>query len=229
MAEPSMELNASLSSTPTTYDQAIITANVVDTDKVIRWGDGDSVDGTITNVTLPPSGDIWAPELWLEDLSAPDVLLVDIDEQPNAATPKAMTFELSSNAVAYATAPRISAWDDNSHAATTEEVFAGSTGHSSPFLKARGQTVNSVPAEDWGEASEQALHDLDATGAIVCGNATGAEENAVLEGDTNYLYASAVDINATPQYFALALSVPDDATTGVDAIDIVLSIRYTYT
>ena len=229
MAEPNMELNASLSSAPTTYDQAIITANVVDTDKVIRWGDGDSADGAITNVTLPSSGDIWAPELWLEDLSAPDVLLVDTDEQPNAATPKAMTFELTSNAVSYATAPRISAWDDNSHAATTEEVFVGSSGHGSPFLKARGQTVNSVPAEDWGEASEQALHDLDATGAIVCGDAAGAEENAVLEGDSNYLFASTTDINGTPQFFALALSVPDDATTGVDAIDIVLSIRYTYT
>lgn len=229
MAEPSMELNASLSSTPTTYNQAIITANVVDTDKVIRWGDGDSVDGAITNVTLPSSGNAWGPELWLEDVVTADVLLVDTNEQPDAVAPKAMTFELSSNAVSYATAPRISAWDDNSHTTTIEEVFAGSTGHTSPFLKARGQTVNSVPPQYWAEASDAALHALDASGAIVCGNATGNEENAVLEGNTNYLYASAVNINATPQYFALALSVPDDATTGVDAIDIVLSIRYTYT
>ena len=229
MAEPLMELNASLSSAPTTYDQAIITANVVDTDKVIRWGDGDSADGAITNVTLPSSGNAWGPELWLEDLSTTDQLLVDTDEQPDASPPKAMTFELSSNAVSYATAPRISAWDDNSHTTTAEEVFAGSTGHTSPFLKARGQTVNSAPPQWWGEASDAALHTLDASGAIVCGNATGNEENAVLEGDTNYLYASTVDINGTPQYFALALSVPDDATTGVDAIDIVLTIRYTYT
>ena len=93
MAEPSMELNASLSSAPTTYDQPIITGNAVDTDKVLRWGDPDSVDGTISNVTLPSSGNIWAPELWLEDLSAPDVLLIDTDEQPDAGTPKAMTFE----------------------------------------------------------------------------------------------------------------------------------------
>lgn len=230
MAEPLMELNASLSSAPTTYDQAIITANVVDTDKVIRWGDPDSVDGTITNVTLPSSGDAWGPELWLEDLSAPDVLLVDTDEQPDAAAPKAMTFELSSNAVSYATAPRITAWDSNAHSTTTEEIFAGTAGNGNdPLLKARGQTVNSVPEQFWGETTDQILHDLDGTGAIVCGNATGAEENAVLEGDTNYLYASAVDINGTPQYFALALSVPADATTGVDAIDVVLTIRYTYT
>ena len=140
-----------------------------------------------------------------------------------------MTFELSSNAVSYATAPRISAWDSNAHTTTAEEVFAGSTGHTSPFLKARGQTVNTAPPQWWGEASDAALHTLDASGAIVCGDAASNEENAVLEGDINYLYASAVDINATPQYFALALSVPDDAITGVDAIDIVLSIRYTYT
>ncbi len=229
MTEPSMELNASLSSAPTTYDQAIITGNVVDTDKVLRWGDPDSSDGDITNVTLPTSGNIWGPELWLEDLAAPDVLLVDTDEQPDAGTPKAMTFELTSNAVSYATAPRITAYDSASRT-TTEELFAGTTGNSNiPLLKARGQTVNSVPPQWWGEANDNALHVLDTTGAIVCGNATGNEENAVLEGDTNYLYASAVDINGTPQYFALALSVPDDATTGVDAIDVILSIRYTYT
>jgi len=229
MAEPSIELNASLSSTPTVYDQVIITGGTVDTDKVIRWGDGDSSDGDITNVTPPSSGNAWAPELWLEDLSTTDVLLVDTDEQPNAGTPKGMTFELTSDAVSFATAPRISAWDSNAHTTTAEEVFAGTTNHTSPLLKARGQTVNSAPAQWWGEASDAALHTLDASGAIVCGNAAGNEENAVLEGDTNYLYASAVDINGTPQYFALALSVPDDATTGVDAIDIVLSIRYTYT
>ena len=230
MAEPSMELNASLSASPTTYTTPIITANSVDTDKVIRWGDGDSADGTITNVTLPSSGNIWAPELWLEDLSTADFLLVDTTEQPDAGTPKAMTFELTSNAVSYATAPRISAWDSNAHTTTAEEIFAGTTGNGDvPLLKARGQTVNSVPAQWWGEANDAALHALDTTGAIVCGNATGSEENAVLEGDTNYLYASTTDIQGTPQYFALALSVPDDATTGVDVIDIVLTIRYTYT
>jgi hypothetical protein len=230
MAEPSMELNASLSSAPTTYDQAIITGNTVDADKVIRWGDPDSVDGVITNVTLPSSGNAWAPELWLEDISTTDVLLVDTDEQPDAGTPKAMTFELSSDAVSYATAPRITAYDSAGSRTATEEIFAGTAGNSNiPLLKARGQTVNSAPAQYWGEASEAALHALDTTGAIVCGNATGAEENAVLEADVNYLYASDVDIQTNPQYFSLALSIPDDATTGVDAIDIVLTIRYTYT
>ena len=230
MTEPSMELDASLSSTPTVYDQPIINGNVVDTDKVIRWGDGDSADGAITNVTLPTSGNIWGPELWLEDLGTVDVLLVDTDEQPDAGTPKGMTFKLTSDAVSYATAPRITAWDSNAHSTTTEEIFAGTTGNSNvPLLKARGQTVTTAPPQWWGEANDAALHALDGTGAITCGNNTGNEENAVLEGDTNYLVSSAVDINGTPQYFALALSVPDDATTGVDAIDVVLTIRYTYT
>lgn len=228
MTEPSMELDASLSSTPTVYDQAIIDGNTVDTDKVIRWGDGDSIDGTISNVTLPSSGNAWAPELWLEDLSTADYLLVDTDEQPDAGTPKGMTFKLTSDAVSYATAPRITAYDDGGRG-VTGEVFVGSTNHTSPFLKARGQTVNSAPPQWWGEASDAALHTLDTTGAIVCGDAAENQENAVLEGDVNYLYASAVDINGTPQYFSLALSVPDDAITGVDAIDIILSIRYTYT
>lgn len=230
MAEPNMELNASLSSAPTTYDQIIITGNAVDTDKVLRWGDGDSVDGTISNVTLPSSGNIWGPELWLEDLSTADVLLVDTDEQPDASPPKAMTFELTSDAVAYATAPRITAYDSAGSRTATEEIFTGTAGNSNiPLLKARGQTVNGAPPQWWGESNDATLHALDTTGAVVCGNATGAEENAVLEADVNYLYASNVDIQANPQYFALALSVPDDATTGVDAIDIVLSIRYTYT
>ena len=130
----------------------------------------------------------------------------------------------------FATAPRITAWDSNAHASTAEEIFAGTAGNGNdPLLKARGQTVTTAPPQYWGEANDQALHDKDGTGAITCGDATGNQENAVLEGDTNYLVSSTTDINGTPQYFSLALSVPDDATTGVDSIDCVLTIRYTYT
>lgn len=229
MTEPSMELDASLSSAPTTYDQAIINANTVDTTKVLRWGNTDSSDGDITNVTLPSSGNKWGEELWLEDTDGTDVLVCDSDEQPDAGTQRAMMFKLTSDAVSYATAPRITAYDSSGSRTATEEVFAGTTNHTSPFLKARGQTVTTAPPQYWGEASDATLHAKDTTGAVTCGNATGTEENAVLEADTNYLVCSAVDINGTPQYFSLALSVPDDATPGVDAIDIVLSIRYTYT
>jgi len=230
MAEPSMELDASATDADTTYDIPIINANTVDTDKVIRWGDADSADGAITNVTLPSSGNAWAPELWIEDLSTTDELIQDSDEDPDAVTQRAMMFQLSSDAVSYATAPRITAWDSNAHSTNTEEIFAGTAGNSNvPLIKARGQIANTAPARWWGEANDATLHALDGSGAIVCGDATGNEENANLEGDTNYLYCSDVDINGTPQFFSLALSIPDDATTGVDAIDCVLTIRYTYT
>ena len=178
-------------------------------------------------MTLPSSGDQWAPECWIEDTDGTDVLCCDSDEQP-AGTPRNMMFYLSASA-AYATAPRITAWDSNSHAAVTEEIFTGTTNNGNlPLLKARGQTSNAVPAAaHWNEASEAASHDIDTTGTV--GDDSGTTENASLEGDTGYLTCSTASINSTPQYFSLALSIPDDATTGVDAIDCVLTIRYTYT
>jgi len=198
MTEPSMELDAADTAAPTTYDNAIINANTVDSTIVLRWGDADSADAAITNVTLPSSGNAWAPELWYEDTDGTDILLCDSDEQPDAATQREMIFKLTSDAVSYATAPRITAYNDNTHAGASEEVFSGTTNHNSPFLKARGQTVTTAPPQYWGEASDAALHTLDTTGAITCGDATGNQENAVLEGDTNYLVCSTTDINGTP-------------------------------
>lgn len=233
LAEPTLELDASKTATPTTYDVPIIDAGTYDTDKVIRWGDGDSADGAITNVTLPGSGDAWAPECWIEDLSTTDELCCDSDEQPDAGTPRAMMFTLfaSADGASFASQTRITAWDDNTHAATTEEIFAGTTNNGNdPLLKARGQTANTAPAGQWwNEANDQALHDKDTTGAVTCGDNAGIEENGALEGDTNYLQSSVNNIQTTAQFFSLALSIPDDATTGVDAIDCVLTIRYTYT
>ena len=225
-----MELDGALSSAPTTYDIPFINANTVDGTKTIRWGDGDSADGAITNVTLPASGNAWAPELWDDDSDGSDGLICDSDEQPDAGTQRAMMFKLTSNAVSYATAPRITVFDDNTHT-DTEEFIDGTTNHSSPFIKARGQTVSTAPPQYWGEASDAALHTLDGGGggAVTCGNNTGNEENCALDGMNDYLVCSTTDINGTPQYFSLAASIPDDATTGVDAVDGVLTIRYTYT
>lgn len=228
MAEPSMELDAADSAAPTTYDNAMINANTVDTTKVLRWGDSDSADGTITNVTLPTSGNIWSPELWLEDTDGVDVLICDTDEQPDAATQRTMMFKLTSNAVAYATAPRITVFDSNSHV-DTEEFIDGTTNHASPFIKARGQTVTTAPPQYWGEASDNALHVLDNNSAITCGDATGNQENCALDGMNSYLVCSSTNINTTPQYFSLVQSIPDDATTGIDTISGVFTIRYTYT
>ena len=231
MAEPSIELDATNegASSPT-YDLAIINGGTVDTTKVIRWGGPDSSDGSIDNVTRPASNDKWAEELWLEDTDGTDVLLVD-NIDPDDATQAYMTFKLTSDAVAFATKPRVTGYDSDSHGANSEEVFDGSTNHTSPFIKARGQTTQNQPPQYWGEADSTTLHALDGSGggAIAFGNQTGNEENCALEGDDDYLESSTTNINSVPQYFSLALSVPDDATTGADAIDCVLSIRYTYT
>jgi hypothetical protein len=228
MAEPSMELDAADSAAPTTYDNAIINANSVDGTIVLRWGDEDSADAAITNVTLPSSGNAWAPELWYEDTDGTDILLCDSDEQPDAGTQRAMIFKLTSDAVSYATAPRVTVFDSSSHT-DTEEFIDGTTNHTSPFIKARGQTATTAPPQYWGEASDAALHTLDNGSAITMGDATGNQENCALDGMNSYLVCSTTDINGTPQYFSLAASIPDDATTGVDSVDGVLTIRYTYT
>ena len=229
MAEPSMELDGAPSSTPTTYNIPFINANTVDATKTLRFGDGDSADGAITNVTRPASGNAWAPELWDDDSDGADALIQDATgDDPDDATPRAMMFQLTSDAVAYATAPRVTAFDSTSHT-DTEEFIDGTTNHTSPFIKARGQTVNTAPPQYWGEASSAALHTKDNGSAITMGNATGTEENCSLDGLNSYLVCSSTDINTTPQFFSIAASIPDDATTGVDAVDGVLSIRYTFT
>ena len=230
MAEPSLELDASLSSVPTTYDQVIINANTYDTTKVIRWAAAGSSDGSLGNVQIPASGnDKWGDELWLEDTDGTDVLLVDDDETPDAATPKSMTFQMYSDA-AYATAPRVTVFDDNTHV-DTEEFIDGTTNDTSPFIKARGQTTFDAPAQYWGETDSETLHHLDgaAGGAVTFGDATGSQENCALDGFNDYLLCSTTALQTTTQFFELALSLPDDATTGTDVIDGVLSIRYTYT
>ena len=223
MAEPAIELDVQdeMASSPT-YDINIITGGTVDTDKVLRWGAPDSADGAITNVTLPTSGNKWAEELWLEDLSTTDLELLNATYDPDAGTQAYMTFKITSNAVSFATAPRITVYDSSSHT-EAEEVCVGTTAHTSPFIKGRIATSSAQPAQWWGEASSAALHALETGGGV-----TPAGNNALC-GDTNYLECGTTDINGTPQYFMLALSIPDDATTGVDSIDCVFSIRYTYT
>lgn len=224
-----MELDGALSSTPTVYDIPFINNNTVDATKDIRWAGDDSSDGTLTTVQRPPSGNKWADELWDDDNDGADGLICDSDEQPDAGTQRAMMFQLSSNAVSYATAPRVTVYDSSGHL-DTEEFIDGSTNHTSPFIKARGQTANTAPPQWWGEANDNALHILDGSGGggVVFGNATGNEENCALDGMNDYLVCSTTDINGTPQFFSLACSLPYDAATGNDVIDGVLTVRYTY-
>lgn len=225
-----MELDGASSSVPTTYDIPFINNNTVDATKDIRWAGSDSVDGTLTNVQRPASGNKWADELWDDDNDGADTLICDTDEQPDAGTQRAMMFKLTSDAVSYATAPRVTVYDDNTHT-DTEEFIDGTTNHDSPFIKARGQVTYDAPPQYWGESANESLHTLDGSGggAVTMGDATGSQENCALDGMNDYLLCSSVDINTNPQYFSLACSLPDDASTGTDKIDGVLSIRYTYT
>jgi hypothetical protein len=225
MAEPSIELDAHDEHTSSpTYDIAIINGGTVDTDKVFRFGAPDSADGAITAVQRAASGDKWADEFWLEDLSTADIQLQDTTETPSAATQCYPLFKFTSDAVSFASAPILTCYDDSSHVATpTEEALTGTAGHTSTFVKAVGNTTGSQPAQYWGAASDALLHSEETAGSQTIPDFQG------LNGDVAYLTCSSTDINTNPQYFSLALSVPDDAALGVDVINIVFSIKYTYT
>lgn len=225
MAEPSIELDAHDEHTSSpTYDISIITGGTVDTDKVFRFGAPDSADGAITAVQRAASGDKWADEFWLEDLSTTDFLLVDTDETPNAGTQVYPIFELDTNAVSFASAPILTCYDSSAHGATpSEEALTGSAGHTSSFVKIVGNTTGAQHAQWWGAGSDALLHSEETGGVKTIPNFQG------LNGDVAYLACSSTDLNTTPQYFTIALSVPDDAALGVDVIDIIFSIKYTYT
>lgn len=225
MAEPSIELDTHDEHTASpTYDIAVINAGVVDTTKVIRHGAPDSVDGTITAVQIPSSGDKWADEQWLEDTDGIDIQLMDTTETPDAGTQCYPLFKFTSNAVAFASAPIFTAYDDSSHVATpTEESLVGTAGHLTTFVKAVGNTTAAQPAQWWGAASSALLHSEETAGSKTIPNFQG------LNGDVAYLTCSSSNVNTTPQYVSFGLSVPDDAALGTDVIDIVISIKYTYT
>ena len=225
IAEPSIELDAQDEHTSSpSYDIAIINAGAVDSDKVIRFGGSDSVDGAITAVQRAASGDKWADELWLEDLSTTDIQLQDSTETPDAVTQCYPLFKLTSDAVSFASAPIITCYDSTAHGGTpSEEALTGSTGHTSSFVKIVGNTTGAQPAQYWGAGASATLHARESADSLTIPNYQG------LNGDVAYLTCSSSDINTTPQYFSLALSVPDDAALGTDVIDIVLSIKYTYT
>lgn len=226
MAEPSIDINTHDEHTSSpTYDIAICTGGTVDTTKVIRHGAPDSIDGTITPVQIPASGDKWADEQWLEDTDGVDELLMDTTETPDAATQCYPLYEISTDAVSFASAPIFTAYDSAADRATPdEECLVGTAGHSSSFVKAVGNITGSQPAQWWGAGSSANLHSEETGGSKTIPNFQG------LNGDVAYLTASSTDLNTTPQYLSLALSLPDDVVgLGTDAVDIVISMKYTYT
>lgn len=227
MAEPLMELQTHNDGVGApTYDIDIISANVVDTDKVIRWGAPLSADGAILDVQRAIA-DKWGDELWLEDLSTTDELIMDVGQTPEFITGSQTQymFKLSSSAVAYASNPIITCYDATADRATPDEEPLLGTGatHTSSFIKIVGAVAAGQPAQHWGESTEADLHNLETGGSVVLGAAAQG-----LDGDVAYMTCTTTDINGTPQYFSLALSIPEDAALGSDVIDIILSIKYTY-
>ena len=194
---------------------------------MFRFGAPDSGDGAITAVQRAASGDKWGDEFWLEDISTTDILIMDTDEGPDELTGAQAyhLFKLTSDAVSFASAPILTCYDSSAHGATpAEEALVGYSGHASTFVKIVGATTSGQPAQWWGEASSAALHTLEDAGSVVLGTAAQG-----LNGDVAYMTCTSSDINTTPQYFSIQLSVPDDAALGTDVIDIVFSIKYTYT
>lgn len=210
MAEPTIEMDARTSGS-SSYTVAIIDGGVVQSGD-LRWSDTASSTG---NVTLPSSGNKFADYLYFSTSE-----LVSAAQQPDQ-TPVTATIRVQTDAVSFDTAPKFTIYDSASHT-EAEEVCVGTTNHTSPLIKGRIAQASGAPAQHWGEADESTLHAKETAGAVTSGN------NGLC-GATNYLQASSTDLNTTPEYIWLALSVPDDATTGTDAIDCVFTMEYTYT
>lgn len=219
MAEPTIEMDTraydTTISSRSDFNIPIIDGGVVQSG-TLRW----SSSGVSGNVTLPTSGNKWAEELWWD--STTDTKIMSSSQTPDSASQPQAMFVIDTDAVAFDTAPKITVYDSSSHT-EVEEVCVGTTNHPSPFIKGRISTSYAAPSQYWGEADSDTLHAKEVAGAVT------PDGNNGLCGSTNYLQASSTDLNSNPQYLWLALSIPSDATTGVDAIDCVLTIEYTFT
>lgn len=215
MAEPTVELDARTSGSAT-YSVAIIDGGSVQSG-TLRWA---STESSTANVVIPESGNKWAE--WLIWDSTADSTLISSTQQPSG-TPVTATFKLStSDTATFDTSPRITVYDSASHT-EAEEVCVGTTAHTSPLIKGRINSASTAPAQYWGETDDPTLHAKESAGGV-----TPVGNNGLC-GTTNYLDTNTTDLYNNPRYFWLAFSVPYDATTGVDAIDCVLTIEYTYT
>jgi hypothetical protein len=224
VAEPTIEIDTRAYNASTgTFDVAIIDGGVVQSG-TLRW----STSGVDGNVELPSSGDKWAEEFWWD--SGADTQICDSTDTPSAASQPEAMFKVFTDAESFDTAPRFSVYDDSSHDIPVEEVCVGTTGHGSPFIKGSIGTGYDPAAQwtteqYWDESPESVLHDLETNSSQ-----NGNGNNGLGYGSAqSYLESSSTDLNTNPQYIWLALSIPDDATTGVDTIDCVFSMTYTYT
>lgn len=217
MSEPVIELDARASDSGS-YDIAIIDGGTVKSG-TLRW----SSSGASGNVLLPSSGRKWAEEFYWR-ISGVDHTLQNSDETPDVVDGDqrpAMFKLIDSAAYGFSTAPIITIYDSTSHTSSEEVCVGTTTSNNTPLIKGRIAESDTAPTQYWGESTDEDLHDKDA-GAVTPPGNNG------LDGDDSYLQAGSTDLDANPQYIWLALSVPDDATTGVDAIDCVFSIKYEY-
>lgn len=224
MAEPTIEIDTRAYNAGTgVFNVAIIDGGVVQTG-TLRWSSS-GVDG---NVELPGSGDKWAEEFWWD--AAADTQICDSADTPSAASQPEAMFKVSTDAVSFDTAPQFSVYDSAGHT-QGEQVCIGTTGHPSPFIKGSIGT-NYDPSVQWSgteqywdETLESDLHELETNSSQ-----NGNGNNGLGFGSAkSYLEASSTDLNTTPQYIWLALSIPEDATTGIDTIDCIIGMTYTYT
>lgn len=223
--EPTIEIDTRAYNAGTgVYNVAIINAGVVD--GTLRWSD----NGVSGNITRPSSNDKWSQEFWHD--STADTKIADSTDTPDAASQPEAFLKVYSGTVNpgrnFDTAPKFTVYDDTSHSSQGEQACIGTTNHTSPFVKGSiGTSYNPVTQwttpQYWDEASSAALHNLEVAGSQ---NVNG---NNALCGTTNWLVASTTNIELTPQYIWLALSVPDDASTGIDVINVVLTMEYSYT
>lgn len=227
MAEPTIEMDTRAYNAGTgVYNIAIIDGGVVQSG-TLRWSSS-GVDG---NVELPSSGNKWAEEFWWD--SGSDTQICNSTDTPSAASQPEALFKITTSdasEVAFDTVPQFSVYDDASHNQPVEEVCVGTTGHPSPFIKGSISTgydpaVHWTVPQYWNESPESTLHGLETNGVD-----NGNGNNGLGYGTAqSYLGASSKLLKTTPEYIWLALSVPDDATTGVDAINCMFSMVYTYT
>ena len=192
----------------------------------IKW----TGSGASSAIEIPTSGDIWGTELWWE--AAGNTQICDSTDTPDAATQPAAMFVVTTDAVSFSTPPIFTIYDSSGHTAV-EEVVVGTTGHPSAFIKGSiGTSYNPVTQwttpQYWNESSSSVLHAVE-TGSISTPASQNSSGNNGLWGAYSYLVASSSDLNTNPQYIWLAMSIPDDATTGDAVIDCVFAMDFSYT
>lgn len=136
---------------------------------------------------------------------------------PTESTQRGKALKIT-NSTALSTAPKLEAWDDNSHSTTAKEILAGTTGTgNTSFIKAYNsgtEASNTPPSQNW------------------CANNTATAGSAnpnALKGTTNYVTANSTPGANGDTTWALACCIPSDASAGETGHTGVLTYEYTYT